>query len=205
MKKENSDKKVIVVALSNALAKTPESEKVAQSLFSNIDGLLTNTISTVKQAVYPVIQATLETPDAEGVAYPLIDLINGKYGKGFGKWFSSFGFKIEKAEDGYTITGFKYPEGAETPADVVAMAEGEPLDIVHTPEPKDDKAQKKVKSWGRLDAGVIEDIRKVLKKKIASEYKNHKASSRVQTFVNEYLLSEDFVRDTLADYLAKNK
>lgn len=203
MSKNTQKQKQNIIALTNALAKTPDSEKVAQSLFSNIDGLLTNAIGTVKKAVYPVIQATLETPDAEGVAYPLIALINGKYGKGFGKWFSSFGFKIEKTEDGYTITGFKYPEGAEVPSDVVAMAEGEPLDIVHTPEPKDDKAQKKVKSWARLDASVIEDVRKVLKKKIASEYKNHKASSRVQNFVNDYLLSEDFIRDTLADYLAK--
>lgn len=209
MSKKNTQKKALVIALSaTATVETAEGKKAADSLFANVDGLITNAIGEIKKAVIPFIKATLETPEAEGVAYPLVTLINGTYAKGFGQWLSAIGFKIEKDNDRYTIIGFKYPEGCENAEDVAAVAEGEDIDlnIIHTPKPKDESNKaNNLKKWRCLESGVIEDIRKNLVKSFEAQQKKHSTANTVYAFVTEKLLNEDFVRDVLADYLAKNK
>ena len=208
MSKKNSAKaepkftKVVIAVQS--CAKTEEGEALGKAVFEDIDSVLTNATATVVARVAPIVQAVVESPDSEGIAYPLVMLANGKYGPGFRQWFRECGFTLEESEGHWTITGFKYPEGVDSPEDIAIMAEGTPLNIIHEKEKGTEKEQPKYKKWCRLDNPVMEDVRKTLKKKIAGEWKKHSTATTVQNFVNDVLLSEDFIRDALAAYLAKD-
>ena len=185
------------------------SAKESEALWNDVDALIINPVGAIKAKAIHTIKAVIESPKAEEVAYPLVSLLNGKFGKGFAQWLKEVGFKIEKGDEGYFIAGFTFPDCCENAEDVAIYAEGCTLDIIEKVEKHGTEKEKKVKTWvkpwSRLDASVIEDVRKTLRKKIASEYKTHKASATVHNFINDFLLSEDFVRDALIQYLASKK